>query len=84
MTWSSSEYAAFECKLEDGKIFNCGSGDDGIWSGRDMSDGTHSLLVRGTDTLGNKGQFISRSWTVGKFTVWFPSIERSLYCIQGV
>ncbi len=68
LTWSSSEYASFECKLEDGVIFECGSGDDGSWTGSNMKDGTHSLSIRGTDTLGNQGQFISRSWVVGEFT----------------
>ncbi|CAB4028569.1 Hypothetical predicted protein [Paramuricea clavata] len=90
LTWSSSEYATFECKLEDGKIFNCGSGDDGIWSGRNMTDGAHSLSVRGTDALGNKGQFISRSWTVDesgprlRFVGDLPSRARRLPRIRWI
>ena len=48
-------------------IFECGSGEEGSWTGSNLSDGPHSLSVRGTDNLGNRGQFISRSWTVGRF-----------------
>lgn len=69
LTWSSSEFATFECQLEDGVVFECGSGNEGLWTGNNLRDGLHSLSVRGTDKLGNKGQFISRSWSVGKCTV---------------
>ena len=72
LTWSSNEFAKFECKLEDGVIFECGEGDDGLWTGRNLNDGPHSLSVRGTDNLGNKGQFISRSFNVGKSLYFKP------------
>ena len=71
LTWSSNEFAKFECKLEDGIIFDCRSGEDSSWTGRNLTDGPHSLSVRGTDNLGNKGQFISRSWNVGKLSFWY-------------
>ncbi|XP_028410633.1 uncharacterized protein LOC114533322 [Dendronephthya gigantea] len=84
LSWSSTEYATFECKLEDGVIFNCGSGERGSWTGSDLSDGSHSLSVRGTDRLGNTGQFISRSWVVDesgprlRFVGEYPTRSRRL------
>lgn len=56
-------------------IFDCGSGERGTWTGNDLDDGPHSLSVRGTDVMGNKGLFYSRSWTVGKNTVHFQFLS---------
>lgn len=64
--WSSNEYASFECMLQDNVVFDCGSGGEGSWTGRNLVDGPHILYVRGTDRLNNTGEFISTSWKVGE------------------
>lgn len=65
LTWTSSEYAKFECILDDfDKKFDCGAGINGSWTGKNLKDGRHLFWVRGTDSSNNTGPFISHSWII--------------------
>ena len=65
-TWRSSEQANFECSFDGGRFESCRSGMNGRWSKQNVPDGSHSLLVRGTDNLGNVGRSTKHSWIIGK------------------
>ena len=77
LTWRSSEQANFECSFDGGRFESCRSGMNGRWSKQNVPDGTHSLLVRGTDNLGNVGRSTKHSWIIGKI-FYFKDLE---HCI---
>ena len=65
ITWSSSEDADFECRL-DGQVVDCGSGTTGAYITPDMPDGQHTFSVNAVDSVGNKGTPRFVSWSTGK------------------
>ena len=65
LTWRSTEQATFQCSLDGGPYFNCGSGVSGQWNQRNVREGTRTLSVRGTDLAGNPGRLTSHTWIVG-------------------
>ena len=73
-TWTSSEQATFECSLDRGPYENCDSGTSGTWS-KDVREGSHTLMVRGRDIVGNVGRIIAHTWTVGKKRVYNTGIK---------
>jgi hypothetical protein len=58
--FSANEPATFECKLNGGSFAACTS----PFSASSLSDGTHTVQVRGTDTLGNAGAMVTRTFNV--------------------
>ena len=64
--WGSSEEGQFECSLDDAAYVDCGSGIQGMWSGKDVPHGSHVFSVRGRDKNGNVGQPVKHTWNVGK------------------
>ena len=66
ITWTSSEEAVFECSLDGGEYKECDKGMDGEWSESSISDGVHTLSVRGKDNAGNVGSANRHTWIVGK------------------
>lgn len=78
VTWTSSEYARFECSLNDqGRFRLCGKGSRGDWSRTGVPAGVHDFFVRGTDRNGNVGPIANFRFSIGKcqsdlifFQVW--------------
>jgi hypothetical protein len=61
---SASETASFQCKLDTpsgpGAFGSCGAAP----SYSSLPDGTYTFSARSTDTTGNQGPVVSRTWTV--------------------
>ena len=67
ITWTSTEYASFECGLNDNQVFkSCGQGSQGQWSNAMVPTGLHDFFVRGTDRHGNVGPVSSFRFTIGE------------------
>ena len=45
---------------------DCGEGTNGKWSGNEISDGPHTLLVYGVDKMDNKGPVANLKFNVGR------------------
>ena len=58
-SFTTSESAAFDCKLDDGPLVECASPK----SYGDLADGSHTFTVRALDLAGNSGQ-TSFNWTI--------------------
>ena len=60
----------FECSLDGGPYSACASPK----TLSDLSDGSHTLNVRGTDSLGNVGYPVGASWTVDTVSPEVPTV----------
>jgi hypothetical protein len=68
VTWTSSEPSVFECALDvKSRIIRCGRGTSGDWNGLNIPHGPHTFWVRGTDSLGNVGEWKPYDFEVGEF-----------------
>ena len=66
ITWTSTEYASFECSLDDNSVFkSCGEGVKGTWTQSKSRGGFHDFFVRGTDRNGNVGPTANFRFTIG-------------------
>ena len=65
-SWRSSEQATFECSFDGGSYEDCGDGISGRWTENNVRDGSHFLIVRGRDVVGNLGEITTHTWIVGK------------------
>lgn len=61
--WGSVESAVYTCRLDSGVAVACGSGTSGSRALTGLADGTHSLVVTGTDAANNAGT-ATVTWTV--------------------
>ena len=79
ITWKSTEFAKFQCSLDNREFEDCGEGISGRWT-KTISGGQHKLTVRGKDNVGNLGNEITHTWFVGKFLLSvFLSIRFLIY-----
>ncbi|CAB3983302.1 Hypothetical predicted protein [Paramuricea clavata] len=62
ITWTSSEPATFECKIN-GRVVDCGSGNTGDYTTPNLPDGKHTFEVNAVDSLGNTGTPKVVEWT---------------------
>ena len=62
--WRSKEEASFNCGTDADNLTDCGVGDVGNWSAKNLSDGDHVFYVEAIDEFGNKVR-IQHQWTVG-------------------
>lgn len=70
VTWTSTEYARFECALNNNEQFrDCGRGTEGMWTKDRVSEGIHDFFVRGTDRHGNVGPTESFRFSIGMFVL---------------
>ena len=65
-TWRSSENARFQCSYNGEDFVDCGNGIRGEWRRDNVKNGSHILVLRGIDSVGNVGQSITYSWIIGK------------------
>ena len=65
ITWTSSEFAYFECLLDSVRKIICGQGPSGQLT-FGVSKGPHTFSVRGTDKNGNIGEWKRHTFEVGK------------------
>jgi hypothetical protein len=65
VSWTSSEFAFFQCNLDGVQRISCGQGTTGDMSFR-TSEGPHTFSVRGTDRYGNAGEWRQYRFDVGK------------------
>ena len=64
--WKSKEPATkFKCGTDPSNMKDCGVGDSGNWSAKNLSDGEHEFYVEATDKFRNTIRIMHR-WTVGK------------------
>ena len=63
--WKSKEPTTFKCGIDPSNMKDCGVGDSGNWSAKNLSDGEHEFYVEATDEFGNTIRIMHR-WTVGK------------------
>ena len=67
VSWTSSEYAYYECMLDGVQRISCGRGTSGDMT-ISVSTGPHTFSVRGTDSYNNVGEWKQYSFDVGKAT----------------
>jgi hypothetical protein len=60
--FSANEPSSFQCSLDSGTFSPCTGTNSQSYSG--LSEGQHTFSVRGTDSLGNLGGTVSRTWTI--------------------
>ena len=64
ITWSSSEPATVECRLN-GQLVSCGGGTNGQYTTPNLPDGKYTFEINSVDNLGNKGTRKVVKWTTG-------------------
>ena len=63
--WRSKEPAGFKCGTNPDDLKDCGVGQVGNWSSKNLTNGVHEFFVEATDEFGNQIRILHR-WTVGK------------------
>ena len=67
-TWTSSEYATFECAVDDTRLYeDCGKGTGGTFTANDVPNGRHMFFIRGKDNANNYGPHVQYPFQVGTF-----------------
>ena len=74
VSWSSSEFAYFQCNLDGVQTISCGQGETGDMS-FPVSEGPHTFSVRGTDRYGNAGEWERYKFVVGKKNIEIYAVE---------
>lgn len=65
--WRSTAPANFMCSLDNAEYRACGGLDTkGQWTGTNLREGRHTLVVQAVDPDGNPGDPARHSWFVGK------------------
>ena len=63
--WRSKEPTKFKCGTDPKNLKDCGVGQSGNWSAKNLTDGEHEFYVEATDEFGNTIRILHK-WTVGK------------------
>ena len=59
------EPTKFKCGTDPNNLKDCGVGQSGNWSAKNLTDGEHEFYVEATDEFGNTIRILHK-WTVGK------------------
>ena len=68
IAWRSTEDVDFKCSFDDGEKFDCGEGNTGSWTGRNVLDGPRKFVIEGKDKVGNVGKY-TYTWRKGKMAI---------------